>query len=144
MGRGRAVLLVLLLAAGCGGEDQPGVDLAEVVDVVERARDHYVAGRDAQACALMTAHGRERATRNGTTYVDDPARPRTCEAALRASRSSDDLDYARRATFELDGFEGRTARVRAHAGYDEATIELRRTDAGWRLHDATFVHDGRD
>ncbi|HEX8744172.1 MAG TPA: hypothetical protein VF712_13665 [Thermoleophilaceae bacterium] len=137
--------LAVVAAAGCGGSDPPDAR-DEIVRVLDTARDHVLGGRAREACELLTPHGRERSLGYGRAYEDT----KTCEAALgyliateRDPRvESRDFELLERAEFEVERIEGSDALVTARAGSDEAVIGLRKTPAGWRIHDSDAVPVG--
>jgi hypothetical protein len=141
------VVVAAAALAGCGGSGAPDEERDAILRVLDQARDHVVAGREREACALLTPHGRERSLGYGRAYEDT----QSCERALRwvVGTAEDerlfgptDLDVLADTRFEVEEVDGDRARVTARSGADEATIELRRTPAGWRIHDSPVVPVG--
>lgn len=143
-----AASVFLLAAAGCGESDSDG-EREAILAVLDRARDAVLDGRPQEACALMTTHGYLRARNYGPAYEDTP----TCERALRYVIESErgttspatypaDTMALREARFEVLEVDGDRASVSARSRGSEATIVLRREDAGWRIHDSDVVPVG--
>jgi hypothetical protein len=149
-------LCSLAAFAGCGGGSAQ-VDSAPVLSTVRAAVRALVAGRAAEACGYLTPHGRARALgwrvnidREGTIPSSSPRVPQTCEQiATRERRLALDprddfnwLDAARKARFEVVHASGGTAVLRISGGPLSTTVELRKTDAGWRIDDSPAVPSG--
>jgi hypothetical protein len=145
---GALLCAVALSALGCGGEGSAG-ERRDIVETMKAGRDALVAGRAAEACALLTPHGRKQSIEFPSIYD----RARDCEHVVRlmlkdarlAARTGDEpwVDRARGAEFEVTEIDGSEATVQVDVGAGETfSVELRRIDAGWRIDDSDNVPHG--
>lgn len=121
---------------------------------MEDAREAVVAGDGAEACGLLTEHGRERVLEFQVDFAETgtpvPTRqrgvPQTCDAILRAERKADpdSFDDLERPRFSVSSIDGDRARVRLQVPRSGATVDfsLVKTDAGWRIDDSDAVPSG--
>jgi hypothetical protein len=148
MARARSFALLVALAVWIAACGEPGSkdERREILGVVDRARDAFVAGRADEACALLTDAGRERSRE----FVGSYGRGRSCKATIRELHRLDrepmvdvnDVELASDASFEVIAVDGSRATVEATAGGNEVTIELRRTPGGWLIDNSSNVPQG--
>ena len=139
MRRMAVLLLVAVLAVGCGEEEEaaPSGDREQVLDVLEQARTALAAGDGEAACALLTEGGRERAV----NFDDFDTCEETVAAAGRSDPSSvEDAGKARLAEPVIDG--DRASVDLEVEQYVTINVVLVRTADGWRIDDSEAVPYG--
>lgn len=141
-----AAVLMVLVAAGCGGGDgtpaypeadaaapprDRAVDEAEIRSVVERFYRAFIAPDAAEACSLMTAAARSR-------IVEDPESARygdTCEEVIAGASALVRAFSGGEPEFEVTRVDvtGDTARATTRFGGGPESVNLERAGGTWRI-----------
>jgi hypothetical protein len=133
-------LAVSIALGGCGNGDEE----RRVVDVLEQARDHLLAGDGRAACARMTARAQRKVLQlPGEGYTDtarNPRPPRGCVQVIeRVSADSREHQAATSGLAIVEEADWRRAAPEAEfevtdVADDRATVEIEGTDPPVRIH----------
>src|SRR5437870_8934595 len=138
------VVLVAVLAEGCGADGQPVADRHAVQQTLGRATRELAKGDPARVCGELTTAGRARAVAGFGPEGDLP-HARTCEQVVVGQRRLQAGTIRALAHARIDHVDARgdLARARIRVGLASETLYLRRTDGRWAVETSSVIPFGQ-